>query len=145
MNARGASLIELLVIVTLLGLSVTAVAFYLRPMETPLHSGTVLLEGFLRQVRRQAMATTSAYRAVPLGQDHLIAQRATSCLDTTWTDDPTIDIDLPQGVTMTDSTWRVCFSSRGISANNVIITLNHADFGQKQVEVLIGGTTRVLQ
>jgi len=138
-------LVELLVVLAVLGLSVTAVAFYLSPLETPLHSGTVLLESYFRQVRRQAMATTSAYRAVPLGQNRLIAQRASSCLDTTWTDDPLVRIQLPDGVAMTDSTWRVCFSSRGISANNTIVTLTHPDFGQKQVEVLIGGTTRVLQ
>ena len=145
MNERGTTLMELLVVLLLLGLSVTAVAYNLSPLETPLHSGTVLLESYFRQVRRQAMATTSAYRAVPVGQDRLIAQRASSCLDTTWTDDPTVHMELPDGVDMTDSTWRVCFSSRGISASNVIVTLSHADFGQKQVEVLIGGTTRVLQ
>ena len=136
---------ELLVILALLGLSVTAIAFSLKPLETPLHSGTVLLEGFFRQVRRNAMATTSAYRAVPLGQDRLIAQRASSCLDTTWTDDPLVHIELPDGVEMTDNTWRVCFSSRGISANNVTVTLSHAEAGQRQVEVMIGGTTRILQ
>jgi len=145
MRERGTSLIELLVVLALIGLSVTAISFYLAPLETPLQSGTVLLEGYLRQVRRQAMATTSAYRAVPIGQDRLIAQRASSCLDTTWTEDPLVHLELPDDVTMTDSTWRVCFSSRGISASNVTVTLSHAEFGTRQVEVLIGGTTRVLQ
>jgi hypothetical protein len=144
-NARGTTLIELIVVVALLGLSITAVAFYLAPLETPLKSGTVLLEGYFRQVRRQAMATTSAYRAIPQGTNRLIAQRASSCLDTSWTDDPLVRLTLPDGVGMTDSSWTVCFSSRGISESNVIVTLSHPDFGQKQVEVLIGGTTRVIQ
>ena len=145
MNDRGTSLLELLVVLALLGLSVTAISFNLAPLETPLQSGSVLLEGYLRQVRRQAMATTSAYRAVPIGPDRLIAQRGPSCLGTTWTDDPRVQVELPDDVEMTDSTWRVCFSSRGISASNVIVTLTHAEFGQKQVEVMIGGTTRILQ
>lgn len=144
-NERGTSLMELLVVLALLGLSVSAVAFNLSPLETPLHSGTVLLESYFRQVRRQAMATTAAYRAVPVGQNRLITQRASSCLDTTWTDEPLVQLELPDGVNMTDSKWRVCFSSRGISASNVTVTLIHADFGQKKVEVLIGGTTRILQ
>ena len=136
---------ELLVVVALLGLSVTAVSFKLKPLETPLHSGTVLLEGFFRQTRRQAMATTSAYRAVPLGRTKMTAQTASSCSDTDWDVDPTLTMDLPDDVEMTSSVWTVCFSSRGISASNEIVTLTHPDAGQKQVEVLIGGTTRILE
>jgi prepilin-type N-terminal cleavage/methylation domain-containing protein len=145
LNASGITLIEVLVVVTIIGLGVGAAAFYLAPLETPLHTGTVLLEGFFRQVRRQAMATTSAYRVVPVGSERVIAQRASSCLATTWVEDPKVNLRLPDGVDMSDSTWNVCFSSRGISTNNVTVTLTHADLGQKQVEVLIGGTTRVIQ
>jgi len=145
MNASGITMVEVLVVVTIIGLSVGVAAFKLKPLETPLHSGTVLLEGFFRQVRRQAMATTSAYRVVPVGTERLMAQHASSCLATTWVDDPLVHLRLPNGVDMSSSTWSVCFSSRGISMNNVTVTLSHADFGQRQVEVLIGGTTRVIQ
>ena len=54
-------------------------------------------------------------------------------------------LDLPQGVTLTDTSWNVCFSSRGISDGNVVIKLQHDRYGSTGVEVLVGGTTRVLQ
>ena len=44
---------------------------------------------------------------------------------------------------MTDSAWVVCFNARGISSNNLTVTLSHPDRGSRQVEVLLGGATRV--
>ena len=54
-------------------------------------------------------------------------------------------LNLPQGVTLTDTSWSVCFSSRGISSDNVVLTLQHDVYGSEQVEVLLGGTTRVVE
>jgi hypothetical protein len=53
-------------------------------------------------------------------------------------------VDLPEGVSLAATNWTVCFGSRGISNDNVSITLEHGEFGAIQVEVLVGGTTRVL-
>jgi hypothetical protein len=54
-------------------------------------------------------------------------------------------LNLPDGVTLADTGWSVCFSSRGISSDNVVITLQHDVYGSEQVEVLLGGTTRVVE
>jgi len=89
------------------------------------------------------MASTSAYRVSPDGASGLRADSATSCSATTWSADTALDLDLPDGVTMSSTTWSVCFGSRGIADANTTITLDHPEFGFISVEVLLGGATRV--
>ena len=90
------------------------------------------------------IAETAAYRLVPQGTRTVRMERAASCGDTTWTDAPTPSVPMPDGVTIVTEGWTVCFNSRGISSDNVVIELSHAEYGARKVEVLLGGTTRVL-
>jgi hypothetical protein len=113
-------------------------------MATPLESGAIQLEGYFRQARLRAMATTSARRVVPSDSRHLRIEYAATCSDTSWTTENGMRLELPDGVSMTDSTWSVCFSSRGISLNNLTVTLSHSQYGTTDIEVLLGGTTRIL-
>ncbi len=71
-------------------------------------------------------------------------QPVDSNLARTWTTEPHSVLDLPRGVTMTDTAWTVCFTRRGISTANVVVTLSHPDLGSIRVEVLLGGGTRVI-
>ena len=142
---RGFTLSELLVVLAIMGLSATIGSLYLDPMTTPIESGAIQLEGFFRQARLQAMATTSAHRVSPSDSSNLMVESAGTCSDTTWTTEGDLRLELPDGVSMSDATWSVCFSSRGISANNLTVTLEHDLYGSRQVEVLLGGTTRIVQ
>jgi prepilin-type N-terminal cleavage/methylation domain-containing protein len=143
-RARGFTLSEVLVCLAIMGMSATIGSLYLDPMTTPIESGSIQLEGFFRQARLRAMATTSAHRISPTDSSNLAVEYAGTCSDTTWTTDGDMELELPNGVTMSDATWSVCFSSRGISLNNVTVTLAHSTYGTRQVEVLLGGTTRIL-
>jgi prepilin-type N-terminal cleavage/methylation domain-containing protein len=139
----GATLIEVLAVVAVLGLSVGAAALRLQPLETPLDSGVRLVQASLRQARLNAIASTSAYQVIPLSADRLTGQFADSCSATSWSTDSSMAMNLPQDVSFTSTSWAVCFSARGISDGNVTITLDHDTAGQVGVEVLVGGTTRV--
>jgi hypothetical protein len=103
------------------------------------------MEALFRQARLRAMATTSAYRVAPSDSSNLSVERAATCSDTTWTIEGDMELEMPKGVTMSDTSWSVCFSSRGISMNNITVTLQHSKYGLRQVEVLLGGTTRILR
>ena len=141
---RGVTLVEVLVVVAVLGIGLGVASLNLEPLDTPLEASTSLFEGFMRQARLSAIASTSAYRVSPDGDHALQAERADSCAATTWTADPALALELVEGVTFTATTWQVCFSSRGISATNVTVTLQHAEEGTQQIQVLLGGTTRLL-
>ena len=90
------------------------------------------------------MATTSAYRIVPDGAGRLLTEHADRCGDVSWTSEPGNALDLPDEVTLSDTDWTVCFGRRGLSTDNLTLTLVHPEYGSRQIEVLLGGTTRVL-
>ena len=56
-----------------------------------------------------------------------------------------MNLNMPSGVEFDSTSWTVCFSSRGISADNIKVALSHDDYGTIGVEVLLGGTTRVIR
>jgi prepilin-type N-terminal cleavage/methylation domain-containing protein len=140
----GITLVELLVAMAILGLCLTASTIYLKSTDNPLKTGSILLEASMREARLMAIAETAAYRLAPQGTRTVRMERAASCGDTTWTDAPTPSVPMPDGVTIVTEGWTVCFNSRGISSDNVVIELSHAEYGARKVEVLLGGTTRVL-
>ena len=140
----GFTLPEALLLVALVGVASMVTIQNLRPAEQPLHAGGAVLEGTLRQARLQAIANTAAFRVSPDSSKALEIQTAASCGATSWSAVPNGTFELPAGVTLTSTTWKVCFTSRGVSTDNTVITLSHHHYGTRQVEVLIGGTTRVL-
>jgi len=144
-STTGATLAELLVVLAILGLGLGIGSLYLSPIEAPLQSAATLVEGLCRQARLSAIATTSAYRVLPSTDRRLVAERASSCSATSWTPDGATTVDLPKGVTVETTAWSVCFGSRGVSSDNQQIRLQHAQLGSIGVEVLLGGTTRIVE
>jgi len=140
----GASLIEILVVLAIVGIAATIMALNLRAAEAPLQTAARLTEGFILQARSTAIATTSAYRIVPDGSQRLVMEYAADCDDATWiTEDHTV-LELPRDVNLTSTAWSVCFTRRGLAAANVFVTLTHPDLGTRRIEVLLGGGTRVI-
>ena len=142
---RGASLIEVLGLLALIAVALGAIAMKMQTLGSPLDTSTSLLEGVFREARLNAIATMSAYRVSPSSTTRLKGEKGSTCSATTWTVDNSMRTDLSTGVTQSPTNWSVCFNSRGISTANVIVTLTHPKYGSRRVEVLVGGTSRVLQ
>ena len=143
-RSAGATFVELLVVLTLLGLVAGVTAMYLKPMETSTRDGAKQVEGFFKESRFKAMATTSAYRVRPESSSRLLAETAASCSSATWAADPAFSLDLPRGVTLGETAWSLCFGSRGISSQNLTVTVLQAGRPTRTVEVLLGGTARIV-
>ena len=144
-SEAGLTLLEVMVVVAILGLGVGIASLRLQPLETPLQSSATLVEGFFREARLKAIATTSAYRVLPSTSSRLMAQTADSCGASTWTTVVGMNLDLASGVTLSSTAWSVCFGSRGISNDNVSVKLLHDPLGSTTIEVLLGGTTRIVE
>lgn len=140
----GVTFVELLVVMAILGIGLGMASMFLKSTDNPLHTGGVLLEASFREARLLAIAETAAYRVLPRDSGAVRMERASTCADATWTGAEVPAVELPEGVVIQEEGWFVCFNSRGISSDNVVVTLAHASFGSRQVEVLLGGTTRVL-
>lgn len=144
-NDSGMTLVEILAVLAIISLAVGVAVVQLRPLEAPLDTATSQVEGLCREARLSAIASTSAYRLSPDGHGGILAEHAASCSSTTWTLDSRMGLTLPSGVSMTPSSWTACFSSRGISSTGLTIALAHSQYGTRSVEILVGGTTRVLK
>jgi prepilin-type N-terminal cleavage/methylation domain-containing protein len=142
----GLSMIEVMAVVAIMGLGLGIASLMLQPLETPLESGATLLEGLFRQARLEAIATTAAYRISPENSWVLGSAYAPSCAaaEEDWTPDSTVELQLPEGVSVSETDWSVCFTSRGIATTNHTIQLQHDQYGTIDIEVLLGGTTRVI-
>lgn len=140
----GTSLIELLAVLAVVGLTLGAATAILKPAEAPLETSAVLLEGFFTRARARAMATTSAYRITAADANTVVADYAANCAAATWTREDRMDLDFPDEVTLSDTSWTACFTSRGAASANVVVTLNHPRTGSAQVEVFTGGSARIV-
>lgn len=144
-QARGVTLLESLVVIAIIGILAGIAFINFRPLGNDLHNATTELAGYLRQVRARAMATTSAYRVVVVSNTELRVEHARACNDTTWLPEPRLSLQLREGVTMSGipaaGGQLVCFTSRGLTANNQNprITLRDRRANTRQVEVFVGG------
>jgi prepilin-type N-terminal cleavage/methylation domain-containing protein len=136
---RGVTLVELIVVVAVIGLCLGLAAASFAPMQAPLRSGCELVDGMLRYTRARAVSTTTPHRLRPISPTTLVVESGPSCSAGPWVLDPARRLDLPQGVSLPDTSWSVCFVSRGLAPQNQLITLHHPVKGSQQLEVLVGG------
>lgn len=144
MRNRAFTLIEALVVLGITGIILAIGAINLRELNNPLQNGASQLEGFFKQARSKAMATTSAYRIHAESPSRLVAEYAANCNAAAWTADPKLTLEFAEGVKVsgTNSPWPVCFTSRGLANKNLIVTLSDANNRTRQVEVMLGGGVR---
>jgi hypothetical protein len=143
-KSAGLTFAEVLVMMAILGLVAGAATLYLKPLEAPVVSSAHLVEALVKQTRAKSMSTTSSYRLRPFTENQLVVEYAPACSAEAWTLDSRMDLDLPGGVTMSETAWSVCFNSRGTASNNVKLVLEHPDYNSRELEILMGGAVRWL-
>lgn len=139
----GFSILELLT-VTSLGVILSGVAVLdLRKFDDPLQNSAAQISSLMKQARAQAISSTSAYTVHPTSANHLVSERGTSCSDASPVNDPHLALELPSGAALSDTTWTVCFNSRGMPDGNIDIPLQDVGGESRTVEVLLGGAVRI--
>ena len=140
---RGVSIIELLVAISVAGILLGVGVMNLKDLDSPLLNGAAQLSGFFKQVRAEAISSTSAYFVEPASPGRIITRRGVSCRDENPLLDPRVSLDLPGGATLSDTSWSFCFDSRGLPDANIEIELSDVERKNKIVEVMLGGAVRV--
>ena len=140
-SETGTSLVEILVVMVLLGIGLTTASFKLYAAASPVETAATLIEGFVRQARARAVATTSAVRIFPDGPG-LAMETSDRCTSTTWTPE-TSSVELPAGTSIAESVWSLCFTSRGVTTDALTLTVVHDEMTPRHVEVFYGGSTRI--
>ncbi|WP_244340510.1 type II secretion system protein [Thermus thermophilus] len=137
-----------MVTLAVLGIALAIAALNLRPLYDPLSDAMSRTEGYLKQVRAKAMATTSAYR-VSVNGNRLEAAYASTCRSPSFTPDTALQTELPQGVSvaLAPSGATLCFTSRGLLVvlnggnytGEPTLTLRDTRGRSKALKLLLGG------
>ncbi len=143
-RAAGYSLIETLGVVAILGLLTTFTVVSLKPIEQPVAAMADVLQGTLRQARSKAMATTTAQRVRIFKRELVVEAASGAACKWPWVADTTMAQSVPDDIGLSPSNWIVCFDSRGVASSSVTITMTHPDYDPKQLQIMLGGSTRWL-
>lgn len=144
----GFTLVEVLIVVSMLGLLMSVAATRFTGLGNDLENATTDTAGFLRQVRARAMSTTSAYRVVIDSDTQLRTEHARRCADGDWTQDPSLTLRLRErtaikGDDIVAGDTVLCFNSRGIADATPELTIrDHAGYANR-VQVFLGGGVRI--
>lgn len=145
-RSRGFSLMETLVVLSLglIILGIGATHFHL--MAGGAEEGAAAMSMRIRRLRVESVATLQALELYPVSTSALMVRRSSACSDSSKEDIKGSIMNLPRGVTLTSTDWKICFSSRGYmeDLSPVEITfLEHS--GKKRVlRIYSGGATKLL-
>ncbi len=142
-EAGGFSLLEMIIVISLLGIVSGFAVLSLERMINPAESGAATAAHFMKEVRARAMSTTFSYRIRASDTRTIIAEFASSCDSASFTADEELILLLPDEVTMTDLSWSVCFSQRGFAEASESIPLEDLYGTEHTVQVFLGGAVRV--
>lgn len=143
-SASGFSLPEAMAVLVIIALAATVTVGSFRSMLAPLRRADEQLEALLVQTRARAMVTTTPHRVRAATTGALVVEHALTCSSESWNADPRLGLVLPDGVTLTEDSWNICFDTRGMASVNMVLTLHHPRDGERDIEVLRGGTLRRL-
>lgn len=143
----GFSIIELMTVLMIISLSVSSVFSNIKIIERPLHSGTQLTMGFFRQVKAKAISTTSYYVIYPAGPTRLATRSGANCelARLSVIENTTLTLHLPNTVTLANTAWDLCYSSRGFLDNSIAISLNDQEGKTRTLETFVGGAIRKIE
>lgn len=141
-NQFGYSLLEVLAVLGIVAILSGIAVASLKELYDPLEAGTAEAAHFLRQVRSRSIATTSAYEVRRVAQDQLTSGYAATCGAASFVPEPQLSLVLPAGVNISNSSWRACFTSRGLAESNATLLLADNESRTRAIEVYLGGAVR---
>ena len=141
----GFTVLEAVVTLGLLSLVLGIGVANFKALYSPIDTSSKQLSSFLMLVRAKAISTTSALKVVPANDKSLVVQESTSCKSLDWTLNDKIKLDLESEVSLGETDWTLCFSSRGLADKSLNIALHDNRSGVQAVEVLVGGVVRVVK
>lgn len=142
-SQRGFSLIELLVVMLLAGVLFSMALFDAKRYANQALNGASSVMGFLKSVRAKALATTQSYTIRPSSTTRITTQYGSTCTDATQTTDTQMTLDLPAGAIFTDTSWALCYTTRGFSDTSVSIVVQDSS-NSRTVQVVLGGGVRII-
>ncbi len=138
----GYTLAEMLVVMALIGILAGTAVSNLKELNDPLADASFTVTHYLRLVRARGISQTLFIQVAPTSSTIIAASSSDSCSGTmTAIDD--LEVNLPRGASMSDTSWTACFTPRGLSEDNITFDLSDSDGQSKTVEIALGGGVRI--
>ncbi len=142
-DEAGFSLYELLLVLALSGILMSAAVDNLKILDRQLSTSSEELLAFLKRTRAKAIASTSAYTIEPISNSHVIVRVSAQCGAGPYATDSSLSLRLPAKVTFDNTSWSSCFSSRGLASSDSEILMRDTEGNSKTIELFLGGAVRV--
>ena len=138
----GVTILELIFTLVLLSILLGIAIPNIRVMTRPLNDGAASCEQFLQLVRARAISGTAVYKVSPESSSQIGVTSGPTCATSTTTVSD-LQLKLPSGSTLVDTSWYVCFNARGRADANISFQLSGTDGGTKTVSIALGGGVKV--
>lgn len=101
------------------------------------------IASLIKSSRAYGMTSTVTVQIKPVNTTRIQVTAAASCSTTTRTNIPELALTLPDGATLNDTTWSLCYTSRGISRDSLDVLVR--DYTRtRTVQIVLGGGVRVI-
>jgi prepilin-type N-terminal cleavage/methylation domain-containing protein len=140
---QGFTVLEVLTTLGIAGIIMGTAAANLNSLGNSPANPANQLVGYVKQVRAKALSSTRAYVIAPISPTQIGASYADNCRSPTFTADGPLRITLTSNAILTDTSWSVCITSRGLTTSSMIVPISKGSETQ-QVEIALGGGVRKL-
>lgn len=141
-NERGLSILDLMVSLTLCSIMLGSAVFQLKNINDSSDSTTDQIVSVIREARAKALTGTLAYTVDMSASNRLRARYSPLCSSSTKTADATLAVQLPTGTSLSDTSWSVCFDSRGFANGSVQVSVTDSMGRSSSFEIVLGGAVR---
>ncbi len=140
-DEQGSTLMNIAVTLGVIAILSAIAVPSLKSMNNPLNDASVMTTHFLKLTRARAISETKALRVSPLSTAKLKVEQGTTC-GGTFTPHANLALEMPEGANLTDTTWNICFTPRGLADKNIVFSIQNAEGKLKKIEIALGGGTR---
>lgn len=137
-SQAGYSLIEVLVVASLVSILMSIAALNFRELESPADSAGRALLAYFKSVQGKAMATTSTYTVHAVSPTEIRAVSASACSSAEQVEDAQLRFRLPSGARLVNTDWITCYNSRGLANNSIDISVRDSTV-TKVIHLVLGG------
>ena len=144
-DQSGFTLVNMLTTLSLIAILSAIAISDLKEVNSPLVDSSFQITHFLREARSKAMSKTVTVKVSPISAYSIKAEQGNSCSPTeTFTPlSPTMQSNLPNGASLTDTTWEICFTKRGLASQSSLFLIQDEEGQTRTVEVALGGASRI--
>ncbi len=138
-QAKGFSLLELLVVMSLASIVMSIAVFGFKDLVSPTQSATDQVISMYKLAKAKAISNLVAYQLAPNGNKQMKASFRASCDSSdSWVVDGNLTFNLPTGANFTTTTWSICIDAQGFPNNEELYITDQSGL-TKKIEVFLGG------